>query len=186
MVACWWPAHTGAPTMLTVPMIRFLCVAVFALMLVISMDAKPAQATDYWTPMMGTYAIRDGEQDVPFLRVTRDGYQFMVDMSGDPKSQDGWVRVTDSVTPLIAVSLREGGPITKDVPFPDSLHDVPDGTRCLLVAGFLRSDGGRTSFAIFYFPKEFAFGGWDRSQRLPAGYYMTSDYGGIQPLHKVK
>jgi len=159
----------------------------WCVVLCLGINTNQVNAKTVFDTLLGTYAISIEGKDVPILRITKDGLKFSVFFHGMPDEPDkGWQKISETGIPFLSAELKHGGALVRDIPFPDSIGNLPAGTMCLLVSKFDRLDQGDGSMAIFYIPEDFDYGSIDRSYRIPAGYYVTSDVGTIEQLHKVK
>ena len=131
------------------------------------------------------FAFSDDEGQ-PFVRITRDDWKYSVSLHERDRAE--WTKSTDTAQLLRSRDFKSDDDtvryFVRKVPFPDSLRDLPEGTLCLLVDKIDRVDQGYGSYAFFYIPKDFEFGNWGRSERLPAGYYVFSDLGAVIYLKK--
>jgi hypothetical protein len=163
--------------------LRFLT----GLLLVIGIHASKAQATDVTDPLVGTFAVSIDGKDVPLIRVSRDGWKFTTFFHGMPdEPKKGWEKSSDLAMPFRSEELRMGGDLVRNIPFPDSIKDLPEGALCLWVDRNERLDGGAGGYALFYIPKDFEYGNFGKSEMLPSGYYLTADTGAIERLKKVQ
>jgi hypothetical protein len=108
--------------------LRFLT----GLLLVIGIHASKAQATDVTDPLVGTFAVSIDGKDVPLIRVSRDGWKFTTFFHGMPdEPKKGWEKSSDLAMPFRSEELRMGGDLVRNIPFPDSIKDLPEGALCL-------------------------------------------------------
>jgi hypothetical protein len=172
----------------TEKMIRFLGIlCLFSAVLVAQINPAHAKAISDADVLTGTFVFAfSDDEGQPFVRITRDDWKYSVSLHERDRAE--WTKSTDTAQLLRSRDFKSDDDtvryFVRKVPFPDSLRDLPEGTLCLLVDKIDRVDQGYGSYAFFYIPKDFEFGNWGRSERLPAGYYFFSDLGAVIYLKK--